>query len=242
MSQVETSEEITLDDVFEDQVADEKSEPVIETIQVETEDSTTESEPDEVPEKNAQEKDSPEKWTFQMAMDEREKRQKAVKEADDLRKRLEAIEQTKPPSIDIFEDQEGWKADLEKRNQAALTNALLDQSQALAEREFGKDKVSEAVEWFKEAAPRSPYLLERFNSTSLKHHEIMELFTQERERASMNDLPAYKAKLKAELLAEIEAEQGKPTRNSITPSLAGKRSAATDSVSIDDLNDIPLDR
>jgi len=241
--------QVTLEEVFSDEVAEEISEPEVEveTVEVEAapEDSTTESEPEETvaEQPKAEPDDDPKKWTFQMAMDEREKRQKAVREAEELRERIKALEATKEPDVDIFEDQEGWKAQQEKRNQALLTDALLNQSEALAVREFGQEKVTEAVEWFKETAPKSPYLLERFNKTALKHHEIIDMFNEERERQSMSDLPAYKARLKAEILAELKAQtEGKVKPESITPSLAGKRSAATEGVSADDLNVIPLDR
>jgi hypothetical protein len=197
------------------------------------------AETEEVETKPEEETTAPEKeksWTFSQAMDEREKRQAAVKEADGLREKLKAFEKEADDEISVFKDEGEFKDHFEKKNQVELHNAMLEMSKAYAERELGKDVVAKAEAWYAEEGMKSPYAIDRINKSQLKFHEVVDLYNDEQARL---DPTAYKAKLRAEVLEEIQSEKTeKEPQESIKPSLASKRSAGSEQTIAEDFEDI----
>ena len=220
MSQVD---EITLDDVYEEvaeepeviteepetvEAAEEDAEEPVKTETAEPEESTTDSK-------------KPEEWTLTAVMDEREKRQKAVQEAEELRQKLAQYEKPEDgPSI--FEDEKAYTENQDKKLKDEVNNVALNMSQAFANQTFGKDKVDAAAEWFKTEGIKSPHLIDRYSKAELPFHEVVSMFEEEQARL---DPDAYKAQLKAELLEELKAEAPKEDDEPITPSLASKKSS-----------------
>jgi len=159
---------------------------------------------------------------------ERERRQEAQREAEELRAKLAAFETKKPPSV--FEDEQGFVKSLESQFDSRLINDRLNMSEALAVDKFGAEKVQAATAWFKEAAKSSPLLTDRFRAAPLQYHAVVAMHAEHLELEKMKDLPTYKAQLRAEVEADvrqqIEAEQkGKQKlRDSIPTSLAGDAS------------------
>ena len=186
------------------------------------EESTTDSKKDE--------------WTLTAVMDEREKRQKAVKEAEELREKLKAFEKPED-DVSIFEDEAAWKAAQEEKVQQDLRNASLNMSQAFAEETFGEDKVAKAAKWMQEEGQKSPYVVQQFNEAKLPFHKLVKLYDAEQERLNPESL---REKLKQELLEELQAEKEpeKKPEKSIAPSLASKRSAGEPSRFPDNPEDI----
>lgn len=235
MSEVEGFDEI-LDstDTSEAEVA----EPVVEVVEEATTETepAVEAEPEKVEAEPEGETTAPEEksWTFSQAMDEREKRQKAVAEADELRKKLEAYENKADDEISVFKDEGEFKEHLEKKSQVELHNAMLGMSKAYAERELGADVVAKAEAWYAEEGMKSPYAIDRVNKAQLKFHEVVDLYNDEQARL---DPDAYKAKLKAELLEELKSEKTEKPQESIKPSLASKRSAGSEQTATDDFED-----
>lgn len=222
--------EITLDDAFAEpkEVAEVTEEAEQETVEA-TEETTETTESEETPKgEETTEKvedsttESEKSWTFSQAMDEREKRQKAVAEATELREKLAKYEQS--DDVSIFDDESKFLKQQEDKLNQQLTNASLNMSQAFAEESFGADKVKEAVEWFKTEGAKSPYVMNRYSQASLPYHEIVKMFGDEQTRLNPD---AYKAKLKAEILAELKDENKEEEGETITPSLASKRSSGT---------------
>ena len=171
-----------------------------------------------------------ERGTLSGMMDEREKRQKAVAEADELRQKLKAYEQPED-EISVFEDEQGFKKQQQHATQAALRNSELNMSQAFAEKEFGEEKVAAVADWFKKDGVQSPAALKRFNEAKLPFHELVSMYDDD---LIMRDPAAYKAELLAELRSELETETKKPN----TPSLTKARSVGAASFTTEDAEDI----
>lgn len=217
-------------DIFEDD-PEEKVEVVVEE---QVEEPVEEPEKVEEPPKEPTTDSKEESWTLSAVMDEREKRQKAVKEAEELREKLKAYERPED-DISVFEDEQKYKSQQEQKIQQALRNTELNMSQAFAETVFGEDKVSAAIEWFKSEGVQSPTALKRFNGAKLPFHELIKMHDDD---AIYRDPEGYKAKLRAEIEAEFSA---KTTKKSVTPSLASSRSVGDSKPSTDDFEDILKD-
>ena len=218
---VETAEEA---EAVAEEVKAEEAETETETEEVETEETTEET----AEQTTGSEK---EPWQLSAVLDEREKRQKAVAEADELRQKLKAYEQPED-EISVFEDEQGFKNQQQNATQAALRNTELNMSQAFAEKEFGEEKVAAVAEWFKKDGVQSPAALKRFNEAKLPFHELVKMYDDD---LIMRDPAAYKAELLAELRSEIENEK-KP--EPITPSLTKARSVGAASFTTEDAEDI----
>jgi len=215
---VETAEEA---EAVAEEVKAEEAETETETEEVETEETTEEPEQTTGSEK--------EPWQLSAVLDEREKRQKAVAEADELRQKLKAYEQPED-EVSVFDDD--YATISEQKTQAALRNTELNMSQAFAEKEFGEEKVAAVAEWFKKDGVQSPAALKRFNEAKLPFHELVKMYDDD---LIMRDPAAYKAELLAELRSEIENEK-KPEPS--TPSLATSRSVGEKTISTDNFEDI----
>jgi len=215
---VETAEEA---EAVAEEVKAEEAETETETEEVETEETTEEPEQTTGSEK--------EPWQLSAVLDEREKRQKAVAEADELRQKLKAYEQPED-EVSVFDDD--YATISEQKTQAALRNTELNMSQAFAEKEFGEEKVAVVAEWFKKDGVQSPAALKRFNEAKLPFHELVKMYDDD---LIMRDPAAYKAELLAELRSEIENEK-KPEPS--TPSLASSRSVGEKTISTDNFEDI----
>ena len=199
--------------------------PEVEVIEtkdvVEPEESTTDS--------------KEESWTFSQAMDEREKRQKWQKKAEELEEKLKATETTED-DVSIFEDESAWKAKQDEKVQQETRNVALNMSQAFAEEVYGEEKVAEATKWMQDEGVKSPYIVNEFNAAKLPFHKLVKLHEAEQERLNPE---AYKAKLKAEILKEIKSEvAAEEPETPIKPSLASKRSAGEPSKFPDNPEDI----
>jgi hypothetical protein len=160
---------------------------------------------------------------------ERERRQEAQREAEELRAKLAALE-TKKPAPSVFEDEKGFVESLKTDFDSKLINDRLNLSEALAVREFGAEKVKAASAWFKEAATKNPSLADRFRSAPLQFHAVVDMHAEHIELEKMKDLPAYKAQIRAEVEAEVKAKleadlkEKQKLRDSIPTSLAGDAS------------------
>jgi len=218
-----------------EQVAAQAEPEKVETKEAEPEETKTEEVKEEKPEESTTDSKKDE-WTLTAVMDEREKRQKAVKEAEELREKLKAFEKPED-DVSIFEDEAAWKAAQEEKVQQDLRNASLNMSQAFAEETFGEDKVAKAAKWMQEEGQKSPYVVQQFNEAKLPFHKLVKLYDAEQERLNPESL---REKLKQELLEELQAEKEpeKKPEKSIAPSLASKRSAGEPSRFPDNPEDI----
>lgn len=210
------------------EIVEEAAEPEVEAApetEPETEETETETTAEEAEESTT---DSKQEWTLTAVLDERDKRQKAVKEAEELRERLAKLEGEKTEDgVSVFEDEQAYTQQRKQETEEAMRNTALNMSEAFAETQFGEDKVAAAKQWMIDEGVKSPYALEQFNSAKLPYHKAVELYEDDLVR---RDPEAYKAKLREELLEELKSEN-KPKPS--TPSLASKRSAVAVETSVD---------
>lgn len=149
-------------------------------------------------------------------LDEREKRQQAQRELEELRRwkaQQEAQRQQQRP--DFFENPEAVLQQERQQFQQALVAEKLKQSRFLAEREFGAETVQAAFELFNDPkhAPKSHELL---NEPS-PFHAAVEYYKQQKTLQEIGSDPEAWRKqqeeaLRAQIRAELEAElaQKKP--------------------------------
>lgn len=220
------------DDILEDEPEQEVE--IVEEAAAEPEQETPETEPEseEVVEESKVETTATEKepWTLSAVLDEREKRQAAVKRAEELEAKLKAYEKTEP-DVSIFEDEQGFIQRQKQETEVALRNTALNMSEAFAESVYGEEKVAAAKQWMINEGIKSPYALEQFNAAKLPYHAAVKLYEDDQAR---RDPEAYKAKLREEILAELQEKKPKPS----TPSLASKRSVGDAHKGHDDFQDI----
>jgi hypothetical protein len=208
----------------------------------------TTPEPDEAP-AEAETPDEGETPTGTMAalVDERNKRrdwkEKAVRaetERDELRKQLEEAkraaqqppQQYQPPQpIDPVQQPEAFV----ERIQQVVLNERLNSSEMMLRREIGAEAVDAAIRDFKEAAKGDPTLFPKLYQQPdpygwlAKHVEVLRM-----QREIGDDPTAYRAKLRAEIEAELASRGDAPLPPQapvspaarLAPSLANARSAA----------------
>ena len=159
---------------------------------------------------------------------ERDRRQAAEKERDELKAQLDESNKVEPTSV--FVDEEKFRQEIASELNQKLTNASLNQSEFFAGREFGKDVLEQKIEKFKTLIETNPDLKQRFVNAISPYHELVDIVDKHDELAKMDDLDAYKAKLKAEAKAEVKAELEKEAkdktelRDSVPDSLVGDAS------------------
>ena len=219
-----------------DSLLDNEPEAEVEIVEEAAEEEQPEPEP-ETPEaeesKEATTATEEKPWTLAAVLDEREKRQAAVKRAEELEAKLKAFE-TPESDVSIFEDEKGFVEKQERKTQEALRNTALNMSEAFAESVYGEEKVAAAKQWMQTEGIKSPYALDRFNAAKLPYHEIVKMFDDDMAR---RDPEAYKAKLREEVLAELKEKKPPPK----TPSLASKRQSGVEQTDSENFEDILRD-
>jgi hypothetical protein len=173
--------------------------------------------------------------------DWKDKAARAETERDELRKQLEEIkrqppapppQQYQPPApINPAEDPQGFVS----RIQEVMLNERLNQSELLARRDHGAEKIEAAIAEFKTAAQADPALFPKLYGQPDPYGWMLQQVDKMRAQREIGDDPsAYKSKLEAEirerLMAEMGQQQPQQPRVSpaagMAPSLANVRSAA----------------
>ncbi|MCA0846113.1 hypothetical protein [Salipiger thiooxidans] len=204
------------DENFEDLIGQEEevSEPVQEEQAEEVEAVGDEEQPQ--PEEAKAEEPDP-------ALSETEGLKAALREERRKRQEMERAftnreEPQKAP--DVFEDPAGYQRHMESNFTRSMMQQKLETSRFLAEREFGANVVQEAFEYFNEHPEQSQALLK----SPSPFHEAVSIYQQQKvAREVGNDPKAYKEKLRAEILAELEAEKTAKQIKS-APSMANETS------------------
>lgn len=138
--------------------------------------------------------------------------------------RVRASQQPKPEpekAPDILENPEAYNTYVANQVNQAVTRTKLEQSRFFAEREFGKGEVEEAMGFF----DQNPHLSHQFLNEPSPFHSAVEFVRKQKVANEIgNDPAAYKEKLKAEILKEIEADmaakQAKAIAQKAAPSMA----------------------
>ena len=132
-------------------------------------------------------------------LDEREKRQKFEREVEELR-RWRAQQEAQRQKPDFFENPEAALSQVQQQVQQQMVAEKLRTSRFLAEREFGPDLVKEAYAYFDQNPEQSHALINEPSPfhAAVEHYRRQKLLTE-----IGTDPDAYRAKLRAELEAEI---------------------------------------
>jgi hypothetical protein len=150
-------------------------------------------------------------------LDEREKRHQAVREAEELRRRIAAYEaQAKPaPKIDVLDDPEGFARQQQMMLQQAIMADRYERSRYAAEEKHGKEKVAQVIDFFNDPqhAPKSQEFIRHPDpiGAAMRYVEEQQELTRIRTEGGLS---AYEAKLreqiKAELLAGVQSGAQRP--------------------------------
>lgn len=212
----------SLDSIFNNEPV--KGEPEPETLQ---EEPVQEQEPpaqDSTPESEEQPKEE-ESWTKAAVLDERRKRQELERKLAELEAKKE-----EPKRPDVFEDPDGAFSHLEQQFNQKLLNERISLSRAMMEERHADYAEKEQV--FIEMTKDSPELVRKMQEHPFPAKFAYEQATKHQEFKQMQDIDAYKAKMreevKVEILKELESERTKKaTKDSLveTPSLSKTRSA-----------------
>jgi hypothetical protein len=162
---------------------------------------------------------------------------RAETERDELRRQLEEAKRVaqQPPQqpqyqqpINPAEDPAGYHALI----QQTMLNERLNMSEAQLRREIGSEAVDAAINEFKQAAAKNPSLMQQLYQQPDPYAWVAKQVEVLRIQREIGDDPAaYRAKLRAELEAELAARGDAPMppvspAARLAPSLANARSAA----------------
>lgn len=143
-------------------------------------------------------------------LDEREKRQEAQRKAEDfdrqlreMRAELQKAQQPKQEAPDWFENPQEAAQFHNNQVEQQFQSRMLQQSKFLAEREFGSETVTEAVQYF----DQHPQASQQFKDHPSPFHAAVEFYQRQKVAQEIGSDPeAYKAQLREELRKEVEAE------------------------------------
>lgn len=141
-------------------------------------------------------------------LDEREKRQQAAKEAEELRRKLDEIQRAQEPKAkepDFYEDPEGRLARERQEMQKALFNERLNISEALARQAHGDELVSAAQVAFAEEAGRNPFLREELQRQANPYGFVVQWHKRQSVLSKLGDDP--EAYIEAQVQARLAAMQ-----------------------------------
>jgi len=135
---------------------------------------------------------------------ERDRRQAAEKERDELRAQLVKSNETPPTSV--FEDETVFRQEIDAHINQSMTNVALNQSEFFARREFGSEYMDKQIEIFKELVKDNEPLRVRFVNATSPYHELDDIVKQHDELAKMEDMDAYRATIRAEERVSVKKE------------------------------------
>lgn len=197
--------ELSLDDVLSGEES--VSEPEAE-VKTEAEEETTDTgETKEKAEAESEEKGEPPSPKPESAkevpitalLDERERRQKAERELEELRGK-----QKPEQAVDPIEDPEGYA---EQQNQLHQQQRFEDAFELMSEL---KPEVAEAWEWAQEETKENAVLLAKFSEHRGKPvallKSVVKAYEQHQKVAQLEDVDAMEARIRAEVEAKVRAE------------------------------------
>lgn len=180
----------------------------------------------EVKEPEQQAEPEPEKAETEKPEDKAEEHSVPVSVVQELRRELRELKQMQnrqepKPAPDVFEDPEGYKAYMQEAVRGSVTSTKLEMSRFLAEKDFGKDVVQAAFDYFEE----HPQGTEEFLKEPSPFHAAVEKFNAQRIAKEIGADPAAWAakereRIRKELEAETVAKQARDKAGKFAPSMA----------------------
>jgi hypothetical protein len=227
---------LSLDDVFNGVEPSEPEAPIEETPTAEPE-PEPEAEPVEAKEEEAPAAPEPEpqeNWTKAAVLDERRKRQA-------LQAELEQLKNQEPAEVpDIFTDQNAYTDYINQSVSDQVFRARVEMSQEFMRMQDSKYDDKETQ--FYEMATQNPLLVEQVKAHPMPARFVVDTVNKANELRKLENIDEYKAKLRAEMEADIRKELGAEMESkakqserlsSITPSLANARSSNASDKPID---------
>lgn len=145
-------------------------------------------------------------------LDEREKRQRAEQKLAELerwRAQIQAQQSQQKP--DFFDNPEAVLQQQQRQFQEMLIQDRVQRSAAMVEQEHGKEFVQEVIDFFNN--PKHMAKSHEFLSHPFPMQEAVKYYRQQQVLAEIGDDPtAYRERLKAEWLAEMQAQQPAPVQ------------------------------
>lgn len=151
-------------------------------------------------------------------LDEREKRQKLERELEQMRR--EYVQRQQPAQLpkvpSVLEDEAAYNQHVESMVSQAVVNERLNLSEEMARDKYGNEDVDAALE----SVRADPRIAQHFMQTRHPYKGLVEWHRQQKLMAEIgNDPAAYRARVEAELRAQIEAQaKPEPSRPKPPPS------------------------
>lgn len=165
--------------------------------------------------------------TFKGLKEEREKRQKLEQELEALRQHIQAAQQEPPaPPPSIWEDEQGaFQAHAQAIAAQTSLNARLDMSEMLASQ--AHDDFDQMKEKFVQMMQMNPSLQQKALAAKHPWEEAYRIAKNAAtiEEIGATDLDTLKAKLREELMAEMQTQA--PAMPNVPPSLTAARNVGT---------------
>ena len=233
-----------LDEVFNDAPAEPAVEPEAQQVEAEAAPEAPEpAEAEQTAETTAATGEKPEKeeWTYAAYKDEKGKRQEFAKENEDLKAQLAQLQpkQEATQAPDPVDDPEGFTAYVQRQAEDLADSRMLHFTENLMKKNHDDYDEKKAV--FIKLVQENPSLGDKARASGDPLGFLYDQATKHQQYQEMQDVDGYKAKIRAEVLAEIEAgkageAQAKADKtSSITPSLA-TATAANASEALPDVN------
>jgi len=232
----ESSETSEVSETVENETVEKESS---ETETKETEASETddkESKETKVEPTSTEEDNEKQKWTFHAVKDERQKRQKAETELEELKSKLKGDDKQEMP--DIFEDQEGFVKSMESNHKDEIFRTKVEIYREVMI-ESHKDYIEKEAEFIK-LAKENPILLAKFTNATNPAKFAYEQMTKFNQFNEMQDIETFKDKIRAELKLELENElkEGESEKaektGKLSPSLAKARGSTDKAEKVSD--------
>lgn len=173
-------------------------------------------------------------------LDEREKRQAAERELQELRRWKEQLEaqqrQQQQKPVDIYEDPEGFVRQTQASVQFALWNERLNMSEALARDKFGDETVEAARQAFEQAVQSNPALYAEMRQNPNpygyvvnwhKKQSVLSEIGSDPDKWKQSQIEALREQVRQELLAQA---QPSPKPTAPPPSLSKAPSRGNDAI------------
>jgi len=195
------------------------AEPVKNDTVVEPE--STEEKPEVVAEEAPTPEKEPERIPLALHLEERSKRQALEARISEMETTM--VPKPETPAPDMFEDPKGYNEHMQAQIVNAQQTAKMDISQAMAEEKHGVEDVAKAFEALKASGDSAA--ITAIQNARMPYQDLMKWDTQRQAMTEIgNDPAAWKeserAKMKAELVAEMETEQAKAAAATPAPSMA----------------------
>ena len=170
--------------------------------------------------------------TFKGLKEEREKRQALERELQQLREQFQAQQTPPPPPPSIWEDDQGALAHVQQQAvsqavQQATFNARLDMSEMMV-RQANPD-FEDMKARFLSMAEQNPALRQQALSDPHPWNKAYQLAKNAAKMEALGtfDVDELKAKMREEIMAEMQSQQAPVARPAVPPSLTGERNVGS---------------